>query len=334
MVYPVIMAGGIGTRFWPCSTPEKPKQFLNLLHPTQSMLEQTAARFSKIFGRDHIWIVSGQRFFSLLKGQALGVKKEHLLLEPMMRNTAPCIGWVAWLLFQKDPEALMAVVPSDHWIKGENALKADLKKAIRFVKKYPRALMTFGVRPEYPETGYGYIERRGEGKGRIFPVKRFVEKPVLSKAKRMIRSSHFLWNTGMFVWSARAILAEIKTHLPLLYKGLTQLNSKNIKSVYRDFPNISVDYGILEKSKNVYVMHSSFQWSDLGNWRTLFLKTNRSSKVKKWISINTKNCFVRPQDKQIATIGVSDLIIVDHPNGLLICHQKDSQQVREVSKYL
>lgn len=327
MVYPVIMAGGIGKRFWPMSTPKKPKQFLTLLDRRKTMLELTIDRFSKIFGRRHIWMVSSHRFLPYLYKTASSIERSHWLLEPQMRNTAPGMGWAAITLLHRDPNAIMLISPSDHWITGEKEFQADLKAAIQFVERKPEALVTFGMKPVSAETGYGYIERAQKISKHIFVVKRFIEKPHLSLAKKLISKKSYLWNTGLFIWRADTILNEIKKHLPSLYQGLQGINSKNLKKRYKSFPNISIDYSILEKSRSVYVLESSFQWSDVGNWKSL--SHLRPSRTKRWISIDSKNCFVDAENKEVTTVGVSDLIVVDHPNGLLICHQDASERVKE-----
>lgn len=332
MIYPVMMAGGVGARFWPLSTPKKPKQFLALLDPHQSMLQLTVNRFSKIFKKENIWIVSHLDFLPLLHRSVSGVKRSQWLLEPLMKNTAPCVGWAAMALLKKDPNAIMVVSPADHWITSAQAFRQDVKQGIRFVKENPQALVTFGIKPHAPETGFGYMEISDKVSGDVWSVGRFVEKPNLVKARRMIRRSTWLWNTGLFIWRADAILQEIRRSLPALYEGLLKIDdTKDLLSIYKRFPAISVDHGILEKSRNVYVIKASFGWTDLGSWKSLI--EFKKSRAKRWISLDSKNCFIDARDKKVAVIGVSDLIVIDHPNGLLICHRDHSQRVREVSRY-
>jgi len=330
MVYPVIMAGGIGSRFWPASTPELPKQFLPLIDEKKSMMQMTVDRFASGFKKENIWIVSHEKYKKLLKKHAKGVLSKHLLLEPMMRNTAPCIGWGAKTLLARDPNAIMIIATADHWIAPTSAFIRDVKKAVSFVKKNPTALVTFGIKPDYPETGYGYIEH-GKTAGKAFyQVKQFIEKPNINAAKRMVRKKRYLWNSGMFVWRADTILKEIERHLPEHYKQIQLLTRSNLKRNYRKFAPISIDYGVMEKSKNVYVVRASFEWSDVGSWESVGrFKKNIS---KNWTSLDSKNCFVDGNGRRIATIGVQDLIIIDKPDGLLICHKDHAQRVRELSK--
>ena len=332
MVYPVIMAGGAGQRFWPMSTPQMPKQFLALLDSKKSMMRLTIDRLLKIAKREDIWIVSHQGFLPLLRKNAAGTKRAHWLLEPMMRNTAPCIGWAALRLYRKDPAAVMVVVPADQWIKQDRAFGRDIISAVEFVKKHPKSLVTFGIRPDYPETGYGYMEAPGASSQKICPVKRFVEKPNLETATRLVKQRNYYWNSGMFVWRADAILNEIKIHLPALYAGLERMNRGNLSQVYKRFPKVSIDTGVMERSRHVFVLKASFDWTDLGSWKSVFL--HRKKRSKKWVSLDSKNCFVDARHRPVATIGVSDLIIVDHPNGLLVCHREDAQRVKDISKYL
>ena len=334
MIYPVLMAGGVGTRFWPLSTPERPKQFLPLIHSKKSMFQLTLENllyWDKI-RKNNIWVVTHQNFKSWVQKQAPYLKASQCLLEPMMRNTAPCIGWAAKKILEKDPEAIMIVLPADNWMSDKKKLIQDLKAAVRFVKQNPLALVTFGTIPTYPATGYGYIEL-GEPRGKnIYHVKKFTEKPNLKRTHQMLKTKKHLWNGGLFVWKAKTILQELKHHEPSIFEGLQSLTSKNLVSMYKKFPAISIDYAVMEKSKNVTVQKASFQWMDVGSWEGL--SSLRSSRAQKWIQLNSKNCFVDVPHKTVATVGVSDLIVVDSPHGLLICHRKDTQRVKEISKFL
>ena len=326
MIYPVILAGGEGSRFWPLSTPELPKQFLTLIDDRRTMIGLTIDRFRK-FGYKSIWIVSHQKYKSLLHKHAFQVQSSHWLLEPMMRNTAPSIAWAAATLFRKDKDAIMISSHSDHWIENEKRFHEDISRAVTFVKKNKKALVTFGIKPTAPETGYGYIESKIDGK--ISPVKRFVEKPNIKRAKQMLRSSSFFWNSGIFVWRAETILQEIKRYLPSVYESFCGTSS--IDKIYKNLSAISIDHGIMEKSKNVHVIKASFRWSDVGTWKSL-----REIKKKKsnWISVHANNCYVDAEGKPAALVGVSNLMVIDRPEGLLICHEDHVQSVKEVLKKL
>lgn len=316
MVYPVIIAGGSGTRFWPLTIP---KQFLSLVDSKKSLIQMAVERFD-FFHKKNILVVSHKKFSSFLKKQ---IPHIFCLLEPEQKNTAAAIGWAAKTIFQKNPEAVMIVIPADQWVNDNALFLNDMRRAISFIEKYPLQLLTFGLKPTYPETGYGYIEA-----GHHHAVKKFIEKPSVEKAKVLMKSSRFFWNTGLFVWKAKTILEEIKRHLPFLYERLGKINKTNISKIYKDLPNISIDYAVLEKSKHVSMLKASFEWSDLGSWETLSSK--KKSDVKQWISLDSKNCFIHAPNKRIATIGVSDLIIVETDNDLLICHRKDAQRVKEI----
>jgi len=290
----------------------------------------TVDRFATGFKKDNIWILSHEKYRTLLRKHAKGVPSKHLLLEPMMRNTAPCIGWGAKTLLARDPNAIMIIATADHWIAPASVFIRDVKKAISFVKRQPSALVTFGIKPDYPETGYGYIEHGKTVGNALYKVKQFIEKPNLKNAKRMVQKKRYLWNSGMFVWRADTILAEIERHLPEHYEQLMGLTRSNLKRQYRKFAPISIDYGVMEKSKNVYVLRSSFEWSDVGSWESV--GRFRKQSFKHWTSLDSKNCFVDGNDRRIATIGVQDLIIIDKPDGLLICHKDHAQRVKELSE--
>lgn len=330
-IYPVIIAGGSGTRFWPWSTQYIPKQFLPLIHSKKSMIQMTVERLKPLAKKKDIWIISHKRFHSLLKKQIHG---SSFLLEPESRNTAAAIGWAAVSLIQKDPEAIMIVVPSDHWIcdSKKNVFINNLKEAALFIEKNPSHLLTFGIKPSYPETGYGYIQAAEKANKNIYFVKKFIEKPYFPQAKKMAASSKFFWNSGIFVWKAQTILDEIKKYLPSLYNGLKKINRKDLHTIYKTLPNISIDYAVMEKSQNVDMLKASFEWSDVGSWESLSFK--RKNRVKKWISLDSANCFIDVPQKIVATVGVKNLIIVDTSKGLLVCHRKDAQRVKEVSRFL
>ncbi|MBI3019440.1 MAG: mannose-1-phosphate guanylyltransferase [Deltaproteobacteria bacterium] len=319
MIHPVIMAGGVGMRFWPLSTPSRPKQFLPLIHSKKSMFQLTLENILSWteVNKDNIWVVTHQNFKLLVKKQASRLRSSHCLLEPMMRNTAPCIGWAAKKIVEKDPEATMVVLPADNWIDDKKKLIQDLKTAAHFVEQNPNSL---------------YIEMGGRKEQQLFRVKQFIEKPDLKQARQMLKTKRYLWNGGMFVWKAKTILQELKKYEPSIFEGLQKLSLQNLNSVYKKFPTISIDYAVMERSKNVAVQKASFQWTDIGSWEGL--SSLRRSRARKWIQLDSKNCFIDVPQKTVATVGVSDLIVVDTPHGLLICHKKDTQRVKEISKLI
>ncbi len=341
MVYPLIIAGGEGRRFWPLSTPKKPKQFLNLCHPKKSMLSLTFDRLASVFPAENIWLVTHESFWPLVRKQIPSLSRRRCLLEPSMKNTAAAIVWGAARILKEDPEATMVVQPADHLVKTgvvktgmvktgvktDPFFKKDLKTAIRFVDQFPEALVTLGIKPTYAETGYGYL-KLGERKGDLWRVLKFVEKPDLTNAKKMIQRKDCFWNSGIFVWKAKAILNEIEKHLPEHFAALNEADDKEIRSAYKRLPPVSIDQGVMEKASTVYALKASFQWSDLGSWESI--SNCRKNSVKQWISIDSKNCFIDAKNRRVATIGVSDLIIVENGENLLICHRSHAQRVKEI----
>lgn len=328
-VYPLILAGGEGRRFWPLSTAKKPKQFLNLCHPKKSMLLLTYERLISTVPKENIWIISHKDFWPLIKKTIPSLKRHRCLLEPAAKNTAAAIAWGATEIASVDPEATLMIMPADHWVKPNSFFRRDLKRAAHFVDRHPSALVTFGIKPTYAETGYGYL-KLGKG-GR---VTQFVEKPDLSHAKKMIRKKNCFWNSGIFVWKARTILSEIEKYLPGLSKAFQDPNL-NISSIYKKLSPVSIDKGVLEKSLAVYAIKASFQWNDLGSWQSVSLKRGkRENRLRQWISIDSHNCFIEARNKRVATIGVRDLIIVENGEDLLVCHRRDAQRVKEIAKYL
>jgi mannose-1-phosphate guanylyltransferase len=314
-------------------TPKKPKQFLNLCHLKKSMLSLTFDRLAEVFPAENIWMVTHESFWPLVRKQIPSLSRRRCLLEPSMKNTAAAIAWGAARILKEDPRATMVVQPADHWIKPgvktTSLFRKDLKTAIRFVDQCPETLVTIGIKPTYAETGYGYL-KLGERKGDLFRVLKFVEKPDLTNAKKMIQREDCFWNSGIFVWKAKAILNEIEKHLPEHFAALNETDDKEIPSAYKKLPPVSIDHGVMEKAATVYALKASFQWSDLGSWESI--SNYRKNRVKQWIPIDSKNCFIDAKKRRIATIGVSDLIIVENGENLLICHRKSAQRVKEIPR--
>lgn len=224
----------------------------------------------------------------------------------------------------------MVALPADNDVNSIDAFIGDIHVAIHYIQKKSKNLITFGMRPTRPETGYGYIH--GFGNSDIVKVGRFVEKPSFAIAQSMIRDRNYFWNSGVFVWKVKTILDEIRQHLPSVHKGLLDITPKNLKSRYQKFPSISIDYGVMEKSKNVHMLKASFEWEDLGSWESVSKK--RGSRVKQWIPVDSKNCFIDAPLKRVATIGVSNLVIVETKDSLLICDKSKTQDVRKIAEYL
>ena len=345
MISVVIMAGGKGERFWPKSRVNMPKQFLSLTDDGKSMIQHTVERLKDIVEFENIYVVTNELYKGLVSDHIPSIPKENIIVEPVAKNTAPCIGLAAIHIAKKNPDSKMIVLPADHLIKFNEIFTDTLKTALDVVENGDN-LATIGITPNYPETGYGYINfTKGENfkdSANVYEVLRFVEKPNLEKAKEYLTSGQYLWNSGMFVWKASTILKNFKEYLPEIYEGLQKIgesiNTEEYEEVLRkEFPNLpseSIDYGIMEKAKNIYVIPGNFGWDDVGSWLSLerINKTNQDGNVISGnvISIKTKNSIIQGNEKLIATIGLEDIVIVDTEDVTLICHKNNSQEVKEI----
>ncbi len=335
--YAVILAGGSGTRFWPKSRTARPKQFLDMTGQG-SLFRQTVKRISSAVQRDHIFVVTNQRYRRLVREQA-GARRippANILLEPAAKNTAPAICWAASRIYRKNPRAVMAVLPSDHLIGNNSLFLKALQKAAGLAGR--DYLVTFGIPPTRPETGYGYLQTRTvpEGKSRILRVRRFIEKPSLDKAKRFVRSKNYFWNSGMFVWKAEVILRAFQEHQPVIFNLIGQNASQAvINKIWTKLPSVSVDYGILEKAGNVAAVAArNIGWSDLGSWEALteVLPKDRLGNTIRGdvIAAGCRDMAVFGADRLVAVIGLEEVVVVDSPDALLVCRRDKSQKVREV----
>ena len=341
--YAVIMAGGKGERFWPRSRGHRPKQFLSLLGEN-SLLQQSCERIQEMFVPENIMVVTGREHLVLARQQLPALSAENFIIEPVGRNTAPCIGLAALHLCRRDPEASMVVFPADHLVQGRDGFLNCLETGLRLAET-AKTLVTIGIGPTRPETGYGYIEREEEslpGDMPVFKVRRFVEKPDLDKALAYLRSGRFFWNSGIFIWKAGLILEKIEKHLPKLYRGLTAIEAhigtaEEQDAMERIFPSltsVSVDYGIMEKEKDILVIRGDFGWDDLGSWAALAewspRDRDRTAVVGEHVGIDTTECLVYGQDALIATLGVRNLVIVQTPDVVLVCARERSQEVKNL----
>ena len=350
-IYAIIMAGGVGSRLWPRSREASPKQLLHILGEG-TMIQNTIARLQPMIPHEDIIIVTNKTQVDGLREQVPQVPVGNLIAEPFGRNTAPCIALAASMIRDRDPEAVMVLLPADHWIQNVGEFQQKLRLACEAAFEM-RCLVTMGITPTRPETGYGYIQwsDRREGENRFFdqglrPVLTFAEKPDLPTAERFLSSGDFLWNSGMFVWRVDTIAEEIRRHLPDLYDQVESIHAAlgadyyqdRLESVYGQIHPISIDYGIMEKSENVYVTQCEFGWSDVGSWDETYRLSrkdnNGNSIVGDVVTIDTEGSFIRTAGKMIATLGVKDLIIVDTPDALLICRRGESQRVQAVVDYL
>lgn len=345
----VIMAGGIGSRFWPMSTPAKPKQFIDVLGCGRSLIQLTYDRFQGICSLDHIWVVTSKNLASIVKEQLPDIPEQNILQEPCMRNTAPCIAYVTWKIKERDPNANLIVSPADHVVMDIPEFQRVILTSLNFTRERD-VILTLGMKPNRPETGYGYIEAEINSsampENEIYRVKRFHEKPVLEVAKEYVKKTNFYWNSGIFIWNVSAIETAIRQHQPALATRFEALassfyTSKEQDEIDRSFPlceNISVDYAILEKGENVYVFPASFGWSDLGTWGSLHEKLDKDengnaivgSKVR---LIESRDCIVHlPEEKRVVIQGLQGYIVSERDNTLLICQLKEEQQIKEFSK--
>lgn len=345
--YCVIMAGGIGSRFWPMSRDKFPKQFIDILGSGKSLLRQTYERFLAVCPKENIYVVTNESYVDLVKLQLPELTDHQVLGEPMRRNTAPCIAYAAYKIAQINPDANMVVAPSDHVITNDKAFHEAIACAFEFTEKQD-SLVTLGIHPSRPDTGYGYIQFKEDGskenKLRVLKVKTFTEKPNLEMAKFFLKSGDFVWNSGIFIWNAKTIIQAMEDHLPeinnIFKEGISVYNSDKekafIKTAYAQCTNISIDYGIMEKSKKVYVLATEFGWSDLGTWRSLYdqLPHDQQSNaiVGQHVMLEqTANCIISVRGDKLAVIqGLNDFIIVETDNVLLICPKQDEQQIRQL----
>ncbi len=327
--YAVILAGGGGTRFWPLSSAECPKQFLTF-GKKDPLITQTIKCFSPLIRKDKAIIVSLENQSKLIKKFLPRFPKKNIILEPIGRNTAASIGLAAFALIKRNPEAMMIIAPCDHPIIPLHEFHKKIKEAIKIILEND-VLVTFGVKPTFPATGYGYIQKGEKSEGNSFQIKRFREKPNLLLAKKFLKSGDFLWNSGVFAWKASVFLDALKKYLPLTYKKLEELfdhpNRKQYKQkIFRNLESISVDYAVLEKAKNTIVLPSRFKWNDIGDL------TRINSQYKKLISLKSKNNIIYTPSHLIATIGVDNLIIVEKDGKLLVAAKNYAQDVKKVTQ--
>lgn len=335
------MSGGIGNRFWPYTNEKKPKQFIDFFGKGRSLLQSTFDRFSRIIPHENIFIVTNDDYAEITKEQLPELSEDQILLEPIRRNTAPCIAYAAFRIQAIDPDANIIVAPSDHMILKSDQFIADIKKGLTFVENHD-VLLTLGVRPTRPETSYGYIQVCTDKVEGVHKVKTFTEKPNKELAQAFIDSDEFVWNSGIFIWSLKSILNAFKKHLPDISNKFndgahlfnTSQEKEFIDSSFPFCPNISIDYGVLEKADNVYVIISSFGWSDLDSWNSLHEASeqdaNNNVNIKSdALYIESSNNIVATSSKKLVLIqGLEDYIIAESENTLLICKKEDENRIK------
>ncbi|MFN8290208.1 MAG: mannose-1-phosphate guanylyltransferase [Chitinophagaceae bacterium] len=341
--YVAIMAGGIGSRFWPMSRTDYPKQFLDILGTGQTLIQQTFERYAKLVPQENIYIITAQEYAGIVKKQLPFVSDDNILCEPSRKNTAPCIAYIAFKLLKKDPKALMVAAPADNLILETDEFIRTARKALDFVD-HINALVTIGVKPTYPNTGYGYIQHETSGAAPgVYKVKTFTEKPNEELAKTFIASGDFLWNAGIFTWKVKNIVAALEKYEPELYelfaaekdKFNTAKEKKAIEDIYPLCTNISIDFAVMEKADNVYLIPATFGWSDLGTWNSAWENMEKdyfgnAVVGKNVMVVDAKNCMVHvPDNKLVLLQGLKDYIIVDTKDVLLICKKEKEQEIKE-----
>jgi mannose-1-phosphate guanylyltransferase len=335
----VIMAGGRGERFWPKSRNSCPKQFLSLTSDRETMIQKTVKRLRPLVEAEDIYIVTNAAYRSLVKDQLPDVPEENILAEPCARNTAPCIAFAAAVIGRKYDDAVMLVLPSDHLIGYENIYVKTLKKAVS-VAEQGKNLVTIGITPTYPETGYGYINF-GDEAGDAYKVERFVEKPDLPTAKQYLASGKYLWNSGMFVWKISSVMENLKEFMPDIYEGALRIGEsfgtdsfeETLVKEFTAFTSESIDFGIMEKAGDIYTIPGSFGWDDVGSWLAVE-RINETDDDKNYIdgdviTVDSKRTTVCGGKRLIAAIGTRDIVIVDTDDVLLVCSKNSTQDVKK-----
>jgi len=342
--YAILMAGGVGSRFWPVSTTEFPKQFHDMLGSGETLIQKTFSRLSRLIPKENILILTNEKYNDLVLEQLPEVNPDQVLLEPAMRNTAPCILYASLKIKKQNPDALMVVAPSDHWIEDEQAFTDNLKKCFDFCENND-ALMTLGIQPTFPNTGYGYIEFDKSDTEEVKKVSQFREKPDYETARQFLESGNFLWNGGIFIWSANTVIEAFAKFQPqmlsLFEKGNDSYNTASEKDFidqnYAQADNISIDYALMENAKNVYVLPAAFDWNDLGTWGSLHEKlpkdnSNNAVVNARVILENANNNIIRSDAKKLIIVdGLDDFIIVDREDVLLIYPKNKEQDIKRIT---
>ena len=342
--YCVIMAGGIGSRFWPLSKNNYPKQFLDVLGTGKSFIRATFERFLPLVPAEHFLVVTNAAYKQLVLEQLPELREHQVLCEPMRRNTAPCIAYATWHILSQCPEASVAVTPADHLVTNEREFQRVIGQGLDFVERQRDALMTIGIRPSRPETGYGYIEVDPSARyaeGAIVPVKNFKEKPDLDTARRFVADGHFFWNSGIFLWSTDAVMAAFRTHLPdmaaLFDEGRADFGTpREQQFIDRQFErceNISIDYGVMERSQSRYTVCADFGWSDIGTWGSLYTHAAHDGADNavggRALLVDTRNSVVNIEPGYEAIVqGLDHCLVALRDRSLLVCRLDDEQQIK------
>lgn len=345
----VIMAGGVGSRFWPMSTVERPKQFIDVLGVGRTLIQMTVDRFDGVCPKENIWIVTNKRYASLVREQLPEIKEENILLEPCRRNTAPCIAYVSWRIKVQDPKANIVVSPSDHVVMDTAEFKRVISECLKFTAETD-AIVTLGMKADRPETGYGYIQADMSSSSprnkEIYRVDSFKEKPDLATATKYIKENNYFWNAGIFIWSVETIVNALRVYAPRInnvferMQGIlgTDKEQSAVDEAYPDCDNISIDYAIMEKAEETFVCPASFGWSDLGTWGTLQIMTKHDMYGNSLIGPNiktyeTNHCIIHATEaKKVVVQGLEGYIIAEHDGCLLVCKLSEEQRIKQFSE--
>ena len=342
------MAGGVGSRFWPMSTQEYPKQFIDVFGTGRTFIQMTVDRFAGVVSPENVWIVTSEKYADIVKEQLPEVPSNHVLLEPCRRNTAPCIAYVAWRIKSQDPKANLVVAPSDHIVLKPEEFRRVIQSALKFTANSD-AIVTLGMKPTRPETGYGYIQADLTSASlrnkQIYRVDSFKEKPDLKTAQQYIKHSEYYWNSGIFIWNVNTIVNSLRMYAPeisqiferLLQFYDTEQEQAKIDENFPKCPNISIDYAILEKAEEIFVMPADFGWSDVGTWGSLITLAdkdeNGNAVIGKDVKLyESKNCMVHTsQERKVVIQGLDGYIVAEKDNTLLICKMSEEQRIKEFS---
>ncbi len=344
-LYAVIMAGGVGSRFWPKSTKKTPKQLIKMISD-RTLIQDTVKRLDGLVDNNRIYVVTNSLQKEEVERQLVNIPNENIIEEPFGRNTAACIGLASVIIRKKDKEAITVVLPADHIIHDSEEFQNSIMRAAEFANE-SNGLVTIGINPSKPETGFGYIQVEDRNvKDSIYKVQTFAEKPNYATAIRFIESGDFFWNSGIFIWRTDAILDEIKVLMPDLYEGLEKIDiaiglpkyNEALKNIYGQLRKISIDYGIMERSKRVYLTKGNFRWSDIGSWEEVYSlseKDNDGNVINGLVYTDMViDSFIHSEEKFTAVIGVDNLVIINSNDTLLVCRRDKSQEVKKVVDYL
>ena len=344
MLCALIMAGGKGTRFWPLSTEEKPKQFLNLVGD-DTMIQMTVNRILPIIPIERIFVCTGEKYIDYVINQLPKLPKENIIVEPEGRNTAPCIALSSMIIKRKFNDASVLVLPSDHLIEKEDEFRSIILKGNDFLENNPYNIVTLGIQPNRPETGYGYIKLKDEIFNNIYKVDKFVEKPDENTAKKYLANGNYLWNSGMFLWKAENIINQIKNYSPEIYEALKEIETieedvigNYIKENYKNTTNISIDYAVLEHSKDIYVIPSDIGWDDIGTWKAVERYRDRdldNNIVAENVSvIESKSNMIVNNKKRVVLIGIEEVMTLETEDSIFIVNKKYMDNLRDYQKYV